>query len=489
MKHNLFILFIIIILTFSGCKKDDVQVQEFKIIAESVYNRATKIVLTVDCSNASVLKLVEGYISESSDMSNAINVNGDINNKGFVLTFNSLKASTTWYIFYKCSNGIDDLAKSDIKIITTNEYGLPVVTTNDLSVITATYVFSGGDVIDDGDLEVTAKGVCWSTRPNPTIDDNHTNNGTGLGSFTSQLTNLSPDTTYYYRAFASNSLGTNYGELKSFIATDHPGAIDGLYSVSSSKKVRFSPGNLQYRASTNTWRFADNQYDYIGNNNSHVSAYYDDWIDLFGWGTSGYNHGAVCYQQYSTSKTNSDYFVYGYDRYSLNSQTGQADWGYNAISNGGNAENKWHTLTNVEWQYVFHERITSSGIRYAKAQVNGTNGVILLPDDWRYSNYILHNVNTIDASFHNNTISLNEWNTKLEANGAVFLPAAGYRYGNSVNVVGLHGWYWSASSNWQHYANGAYYIQFYDEFLSVCTEEYTIARCHGCSVRLVYYID
>ena len=119
------------------------------------------------------------------------------------------------------------------------------------------------------------------------------------------------------------------------------GAINGKFTINSSGgKVYFSKGNLQYKASTNTWQFAANQYDYIGNANSNISSSYSGWIDLFGWGTSGYNHGANCYQPWSTSQTDSDYYAYGQYTYDLYDQTGKADWGYNAISNGGNVSNR-----------------------------------------------------------------------------------------------------------------------------------------------------
>ncbi len=61
------------------------------------------------------------------------------------------------------------------------------------------------------------------------------------------------------------------------------GAILAEFSVSDSTKVYFSQGNLQYQASTGTWKFADNQYDMIGDNNSNISSSYSGWIDLFGW--------------------------------------------------------------------------------------------------------------------------------------------------------------------------------------------------------------
>lgn len=80
----------------------------------------------------------------------------------------------------------------------------------------------------------------------------------------------------------------------------------GVFSVSADKQVSFSKGNLQYQASTNTWRFAENQTDYIGNSNSNISATYDGWIDLFGWGTSGFDNtsndpAAQRYQPWSSA--------------------------------------------------------------------------------------------------------------------------------------------------------------------------------------------
>lgn len=101
-------------------------------------------------------------------------------------------------------------------------------------------------------------------------------------------------------------------------------------------------------------------------------------------------------------------------------------------------------MTHEEWGYVFNTRNTSSGIRYAKARVNNINGVILLPDDWNSGYYNLNSTNNADAYYSTNTISSSQWTT-LEQHGAVFLPAAGYRNGTSVNSVGSNGNYWSSS--------------------------------------------
>ena len=93
---------------------------------------------------------------------------------------------------------------------------IPTVTTTTVSSITSTGATSGGNVTSDGGDSITAKGVCWSTSSNPTTGDNHTNDGTGTGSFTSSITGLSPGTTYHVRAYATNSAGTSYGNDESF---------------------------------------------------------------------------------------------------------------------------------------------------------------------------------------------------------------------------------------------------------------------------------
>ena len=90
------------------------------------------------------------------------------------------------------------------------------VTISEVTGITSNSAICGGHVTADNGSAVTTKGVCWSTNQNPTIDDNKTTDGSGVGSFTSNLSNLEPNTTYYVRAFAINAAGTSYGEQKSF---------------------------------------------------------------------------------------------------------------------------------------------------------------------------------------------------------------------------------------------------------------------------------
>jgi hypothetical protein len=91
-----------------------------------------------------------------------------------------------------------------------------VLTTTELSNITTTTAANGGSVTNEGISQVVARGVCWNTSPNPTIDKYKTYDGNGIGSFTSSITGLSPGTIYYLRAFATNRVGTGYGNEISF---------------------------------------------------------------------------------------------------------------------------------------------------------------------------------------------------------------------------------------------------------------------------------
>ena len=97
-----------------------------------------------------------------------------------------------------------------------NNSSLPTITTTVVTSIIGTTATSGGNVSSDGGATVTVRGVCWSTTQNPTTSDNKTNDGTGKGSFTSNITGLTSDTTYYIKAYATNSAGTAYGNGVSF---------------------------------------------------------------------------------------------------------------------------------------------------------------------------------------------------------------------------------------------------------------------------------
>ena len=328
---------------------------------------------------------------------------------------------------------------------------IPTVISSDVSSVTSHSAVCGGEVTDDGGATVIERGICWSTFANPTISDSHVSAGTGTGLFSATMSGLQASTTYHVRAYAINSAGTAYGLDKEFVTIGGggsgtpEGAINGLFTINANgDQVYFSQGNLQYQASTNTWRFAEHQWERLKEENTNVSPTYEGWIDLFNWGTSGYTHGANCYQPWSTSTNETDYYAYGIETCNLYDQTGKADWGYNPISNGGNQENLWRTLTYEEWRYLLFDRETPSGIRFVKASVNNINGAILLPHHWNDSIYLLNNPNDGGAYYEDNLVSTEDWVNILQEAGAVFLPNGANRIGTSL-AYDANGDYWTST--------------------------------------------
>lgn len=127
----------------------------------------------------------------------------------------NLSSSTTYYARAYATNRNGTYYASNIVSFTTND-GLPTVSTTDVTDITGFTAKSGGNVTSNGGFNVTARGVCWNTLGSPDLNDDHTTNGNGNGTFVSNLTNLDIGTTYFVRAYATNSHGTSYGEERSF---------------------------------------------------------------------------------------------------------------------------------------------------------------------------------------------------------------------------------------------------------------------------------
>jgi len=180
---------------------------------------------------------------------------------------------------------------------------------------------------------------------------------------------------------------------------------EGIFSVSTGKQVVFSSGNVQ-RKSGNKLKFAANQWD-------------------------------------KGSLMNFD------EMQSM-------------------ADSVWFVLSSDEWKYLLTKRRTDSGVRYAKATVNGVFGLILLPDDWKTTYF-----NVKDGA----DISKSDWTGKLEANGAAFLPAAGYRFNNWEKSVSTDGYYWSSD------LEDTPYLRFNNAMLSTSTNIFD--HEYGLSVRLV----
>ena len=304
------------------------------------------------------------------------------------------------------------------------------VTTLPVEEVTA-YSASFGAVAGSHFAQGMEQGLCWSTSHNPSLRSRH---GVFPEGQRAVMEGLEPGATYYVRAYLTTPAGTVYGNEVTFTTLEgketHPeGSIGARFSVAPDRQVWFSQGNLQYRATTDIWRFAPHQWEFVGPGNDKAAPDYDGWIDLFGWGTSGRDHGAVNYQPWCKipdTKSNILYQAYGNPDANLYDGTGEADWGYNAISNGGNREGLWRTLTIDEWLYLLCCRNTASGFRFVMAKVNGKDGLVLLPDRWKSTDYAFNSVNAFqDCSA--NVLSSEDWLKVLEPAGAVFLPKAGVR--------------------------------------------------------------
>ena len=204
---------------------------------------------------------------------------------------------------------------------------------------------------------------------------------------------------------------------------------DGLFSVSEITKVKFAPGNLK----PGGHGFTDHQYDLGG---------------LFGWGTG--NRPTI---------TTVD----------AGSYLGFYDWGnYNS---GG----EWRTLSAEEWQYLLFRRDGAMS-KYSGGTVWGVHGVVLLPDNWVLPTGCIFKPR---SGWRGNIYDLDQW-SKMEVAGAVFLPAAGYRWDTDVSFAGVGGYYWTSSTDLPNSAAASYFC--FGEFDAGVENG---SRAMGCSVRLV----
>ena len=386
-----------------------------------------------------------------------------VDDDDFETTIAGLVPVTTYYVRAYATNSAGT-SYSD-QIMVTTEAGLATIAEVSISEITGVSFKVASVITANGGVEVTQKGFCYSTSQNPTVANSK--KVVYGDDFETTITGLAPVTTYYVRAYAVNSVGTAYSEQVSVKF------LNGKFSVSDDKQIYFSQGNLQYNAvqgthncadgttKQGTWRFAEHQYDIIGKNNKYISSTYDGWIDLFGWGNSGFS--------YHYPSSTSDYS-------SVNDLTGtNYDWGvYNAVSNGGNQPNMWRTLTRSEWTYLIKKR-TDAASKNGIATVNNVIGLVLLPDDWTLPSGVTF-TSGASGSFAQNTYSAEDW-AKMEANGAVFLPGSGMRDGTSA-------WDSGNPEYWSSYAGStsqAYYLYASESYIETSATN----KRYGLSVRLV----
>ena len=302
-----------------------------------------------------------------------------------------LNHSTTYYVRAYAINAKGITVYGEEKSFMTLEKLLPIVTTAEVTDINFFSATCGGEVTFDGNVTVTARGICWSTTQTPTIEDNKTNNGSGVGTYTYKMTNLELNTKYYVRAYATNEVGTSYGEEVSFttLAAYSPatGSSNGYGYVDLGLSVKWATCNVGATSP-------------------------EEYGDYFAWGET----------TTKTEYTDDNCPTYGLSKSELQSQ------GY--IDGEGNLTSQYDAAT-ANW--------------------GGT---------WRMPTYAeLNELNTQCTWEWINTNDFTGYKVTGPNGNSIFLPAAGYRYGSSLDCAGSYGYYRSSTPN-DYLAISADYLNF-----------------------------
>ena len=270
------------------------------------------------------------------------------------------------------------------------------------------------------------------------------------GSENITVTRTQPAENAYAGTLQRNDMGSVNFQMEAMTYPD--GAVEGgLFSVSATKQVFFAKGNLQYKAvpAPGIWQFAEHQYDITGSNNENIGSNYNDWIDLFGWATSGLEIPAGYNDSYmqrnmpyavsmAVVNKNNNYYGYGpsgnnANPYDLTGANAFLDWG-TAVS----GDITWRTLLATEFHYLLEERSVDGnsshhGVHYSYdiVVVNGVSGILIYPDGY---------TSQLSASDLASGIA-------DVPHGCAFLPAAGYR--DDVGNTTYHSsylYYWTSSA-------------------------------------------
>jgi uncharacterized protein (TIGR02145 family) len=295
---------------------------------------------------------------------------------------------------------------------------VPVLTTTSLAAVTTTSATSGGNISDDGGASVTARGVCWKTSSNPTIENNKTTDGTGAGAFSSSIAGLTANTTYYIRAYATNSIGTSYGD--EILFKTYTGTVTdintNIYSTVTIGSQVWMAENLK------TTKYNDGT-------SVPLVAEQAKWNALTAPGFCWYNNDEATYKA-----------TYGalYNWYSLD-----------AASNGGKniCPTGWHVPTEKEWEALetfLNGEVGAGGklkeaglVHWLSPNTGATNetGFTALPAGSRGSTYmgITNDANFWTSTEYNSGSSMNRFISCSNSN--VHILFSGKQNGFSIRCL------------------------------------------------------
>ena len=245
------------------------------------------------------------------------------------------------------------------------------------------------------------------------------------------------------------------------------GQLPGVFTLKDGRKICFSQGNLQFHCKNYEFKFAEEQYETLGKEaNEKCSPNYDGWIDIFGWGTSGY----MGCQPTEDNLRKQDYGPTSGD---LTGDNANYDWGvYNAITNGGNKEGMWRTPTEDEMKYLLQERPNAAKLKLS-CFVCGIEGFILMPDDF-WTNRLRFAIDITSTESNANKFDAYQWE-QLEAMGVVFFPINIYKCFDFTSSK--PSWSWGQfPSAWTTKELGYFKLSGADK---------SIYSCHKRTVRLV----
>ena len=307
----------------------------------------------------------------------------------FTTSMTNLLENTTYYAVAYATNS-EGTAYSEIKQALTLQLQLPQVTTTNVTNINATSATCGGDVTFDGNGTVSARGVCWSILPNPTINDNRTNDGIGIGVFTSIITGLTNNANYYIKAFATNSIGTSYGNEVIFpFYLNVPGPlvtdIDGIVYES----VRIG-NQIWMKENLKTTKF---------NNGTQIPQITDnsEWATL--------NDGAYC--DFMNNSNNGDIYGHLYNFFAVTDSRKLCPAGWHVPS-----KSDWDILINyLGGVNVAGTRLKEPGTEHWEtAGGDNMSGFTGLAGSWRGGDGLFYYYTRFVGCFWTSTLSKNSTN-------------------------------------------------------------------------------